>query len=226
MMMRGLNTEHHAVPGLFVSFIYNQGGVLVKWFRDTFARAEHQQAVERGESLYPALFAEIPQDPTALLVLPHFTITGPPRFISDSCGVISGLKLGTTRGEILKGILESATFYLYEIIESLPEAGMMIDELIAAGGGSQSDAWVQLSADILGKPFRRLQMHEAGALGAAILAGKGAGVFPFLRSGVQAMVRLGERFEPDPDKQKQYAERFERYRRFAQAMEKTLRELR
>jgi xylulokinase len=226
MMMRGLNTEHHAVPGLFVSFIYNQGGVLVKWFRDTFAQAEHQQAVERGENLYPALFAEIPQDPTALLVLPHFTITGPPRFISDSCGVISGLKLGTTRGEILKGILESATFYLYEIIESLPEAGMMIDELIAAGGGSQSDAWVQLSADILGKPFRRLQMHEAGALGAAILAGKGAGVFPFLRSGVQAMVRLGERFEPDPDKQKQYAERFERYRRFAQAMEKTLRELR
>ena len=81
MMALGLNTEHHAVPGQFVSFIYNQGGVLVKWFRDTFARAEHQQAVALGESLYPALFAEIPEAPTELLVLPHFTITGPPHFI-------------------------------------------------------------------------------------------------------------------------------------------------
>ncbi len=60
MIERGLNTEHHAVPGQFVSFIYNQGGVLVKWFRDTFAAAEHRQAAARGQNLYPALFAEMP----------------------------------------------------------------------------------------------------------------------------------------------------------------------
>jgi sugar (pentulose or hexulose) kinase len=55
MIERGLNTEHHAVPGQFVSFIYNQGGVLVKWFRDTFAHAERLQAAEAG-SLYPPCF--------------------------------------------------------------------------------------------------------------------------------------------------------------------------
>jgi xylulokinase len=52
MMAQGLNTEHHAVPGQFVSFIYNQGGALVKWFRDTFASAERQRGGDHGLDLY------------------------------------------------------------------------------------------------------------------------------------------------------------------------------
>jgi xylulokinase len=225
MIERGLNTEHHAVPGQFVSFIYNQGGVLVKWFRDTFARVEHLRAAEAGQSLYPALFSEIPEGPSGVMVLPHFTTTGPPHFIHDSSGVIAGLKLETTRGEILKGVVEAATYYLRECFESLPGAGIEISELHAAGGGSQSDPWVQLSADILGRPFVRSQMHEAGALGAAILAGTGSGLFPSLRSGVEAMVRLEQRFEPDPGRQRLYTERFAVYQSFAPAMEKAMRAL-
>jgi xylulokinase len=224
MMGRGLNTEHHTVPGQFVSFIYNQGGVLVKWFRDTFARVEYLRAAEAGQSLYPTLISEIPEEPSSILVLPHFTTTGPPHFIHDSRGVIAGLKLETTRGEILKGILEAATFYLRECLESLPGTGIEIHEFYAAGGGSQSDTWVQLSADILGRPFVRSQVHEAGALGAAILAGTGSGVFSSLSSGVDAMVRLEQRFEPDPGKQRLYAERFARYHSFAALMEKYMRE--
>jgi xylulokinase len=220
MIERGLNTEHHAAPGQFVSFIYNQGGVLVKWFRDTYARAEALQAAESGRSLYPALFAELPEEPSNLFILPHFTITGPPHFIKDSSGVIAGLKLETTRGEILKGIVEAATFYLRDCFESLPGAGIAIHECTAAGGGSQSDAWVQISADILGIPFVRLQVHEAGTLGAAILAGTGAGQFHSLQDGVDAMVHRKERFEPNPIKQRLYNERFDRYRAIAAVMEK------
>ncbi len=223
MITRGLNTEHHAAPGQFVSFIYNQGGVLVKWFRDTYACAEARLAAESGQSLYPALFAELPEEPSNLFVLPHFTTTGPPRFIDDSSGVIAGLKLETTRGEILKGILEAATFYLRDCFEGLPGAGIAIRECTAAGGGSQSDAWIQLSADILGIPFVRLQVHEAGALGAAILAGTGAGQFSSLREGVGAMVHRKGCFEPDPVKQSLYTERFGRYRAFASLMENALR---
>jgi xylulokinase len=226
MIERGLNTEHHAVPGQFVSFIYNQGGVLVKWFRDTYACLEALKAAETGQSLYPALFAELPEEPSDLFVLPHFTTTGPPRFINDSSGVIAGLKLETSRGEILKGIIEAATFYLRDCFESLPGAGIAIRECTAAGGGSQSAAWVQLSADILGIPFVRLQVHEAGALGAAILAGVGAGLFASMQEGVDAMVHRKDRFEPDPANQRLYHERFDRYRAFASLMEKTMRELR
>jgi xylulokinase len=226
MIERGLNTEHHVVPGRFVSFIYNQGGVLVKWFRDTFSRDEALHAAESGKSLYPTLFAEIPEEPSNLLVLPHFTTTGPPHFINDSSGVIAGLKLETPRGEILKAIVEAATFYIRDCFESLPGTGIEIRECTAAGGGSQSDTWIQLSADILNLPFIRSQVHEAGALGATILAGVGSGWFPSLRSGVEAMVHLKQRFEPNPIKQRLYDERYAKYRTFAPLMEQYMREFR
>ena len=226
MIERGLNTEHHAAPNQFVSFIYNQGGVLVKWFRDTYARTEAQRASESGESLYTALFNELPEEPSNLFVLPHFTTTGPPRFINDSSGVIAGLKLETTRGGILKALIEAATFYLRDCFESLPGTGIAIHECTAAGGGSQSDAWVQLSADILGIPFVRPQVREAGALGAAILAGVGSGLFYSLRSGVDAMVHLEHHFEPNLTKQRLYDENYARYRTLAPLMEKYMREFR
>jgi len=205
MLKRGLNTEHHAVPGRFVTFIYNQGGSCVKWFRDTFAALEHRQAQAQGRDVYTDLFAEIPSEPSSVLVRPDFTAASP--------GVISGLRLETSRGDILKGILEGTTFDLKEAVEALPPTGIHIADFRVVGGGSKSDAWVQICADILGRPFVRPQVREAGALGAAILAGVGRGVFPSFAAGVQAMVRLERTFEPDTQRQEWYAARFEEYRR-------------
>ena len=213
MMERGLNTEHHVVPGLYASFIYNQGGALVKWYRDTFARLDRQQAEARQEDIYPLLLAEMPEGPSRVMALPHFTVTGPPQFIDDSCGLIAGLKLETGRGEILKGLIEATTFYLRECFEALPETGIRVTDFRAVGGGSKSDAWVQICADILGLPFLRPRIKEAGALGAAILAGTGCGVFPSLEEGVRGMVQLEQAFTPDPVRQEQYNERFSHYRR-------------
>jgi sugar (pentulose or hexulose) kinase len=212
MLERGLNTEHHAVPGQYVSFIYNAGGSLLKWYRDTFAGLEKQRAAESGRDLYPDLLAEMPAGPSQVLALPHFAPTGPPEFISDSSGVLSGLKLETQRGEILKGLLEGTTFYLRECLDSLPAAGIHIARFRAAGGGSKSDAWVQLSADILGRPFERPEVTEAGTLGAAILAGTGSGAFETIQEGVEQMVRIGRTFEPDPAQKEGYASRYEKFR--------------
>ena len=212
MAPRGLNTEHHAAPGKYVSFIWNQGGILVKWYRDTFAAAEHRQARAAGRDVYPELFAELPSGPSGLMVLPHFTATGTPEFVTDTCGLIAGLRVETPRGAILKGILEGTTFYLKACVETLPAADIAIHEYRATGGGSKSDAWVQLCADILGQPFARPQVTEAGALGAAIMAGVGAGVFPSYESGVAAMVQLERHFEPDAQQHRLYDAWFERYR--------------
>ena len=213
MIERGLNTEHHAVPGRYVSFVYNQGGSLVKWFRDTFAAAERRQAQESGRDVYADLIAEIPTGPSSVVVLPHFTTTGPPAFISDSCGVIAGLRLETSRGDVLKSIIEGTTFYLKECVEALAPTGIEIADFRAVGGGSKSDAWIQVCADVLGRPFVRPQVTEAGALGAAIIAGVGGGAFPSYESGVEAMVHLEHTFEPNPQQQELYERRFETYTR-------------
>lgn len=225
MLAHGLNTEQHAAPGQYVSFLYNQGGALVKWFRNTFAAAERSHAQANGQNLYAALLAEMPEDLSRVMALPHFTATGPPEFITDSCGVMAGLKLETTRGEILKGLIEAMTFYIRATFESLPEAGITVEGFRAVGGGSNSDAWLQISADILGRPFVRPRVNEAGVLGAAILAGAGCGAFASLEAGVSEMVRLERTFEPDPKKQALYHDRFARYQRLWPLMRDYLRDL-
>lgn len=225
MIKRGLNTEHHAVPGLFVSFIYNQGGSLVKWYRNTFAASEHAQARRAGKDIYPELIAEIPPSPSNVIVLPHFAPTGPPDFITETSGIMAGLKLDTTRGEILKGILEGITFYLKECLDTLPSAGIEIKDYRAVGGGSKSHTWVQLCADILGCPFTRLQIKEAGALGAAIIAAIGCGVFHSFDEGVMGMVKLEKTFEPDPRLHQRYLNRYDDYRRLYPSLRGYLKEL-
>ena len=197
MIPHGLNTEHHAVPGKYVSFIYNQGGSIVRWFRDTFAGQGDQGAALGGDEVYNLLFSEMPDEPGNVIVLPHFTLTGPPYFISDSSGVMVGLNLETSRGDILKGILEGITYSLKEVVESLVETGIEIGEYRPVGGGSKSESWIQTSADILGKPFNLPVVKEAGTLGAAIIAGVGSGVYASFEDGVEASVRVARTFEPD-----------------------------
>jgi xylulokinase len=213
MLAIGLNTEHHAVPGRFVSFLYNMGGALVRWYRDTFAAAEHLRARAQGRDVYDELFAELPAGPSDVLVLPHFSPTGPPEYIENSRGVLSGLTLATRRGDILKGILQGAVFDLKTCTDLLPRVGLRVRRYRAAGGGSKSDAWLQLAADILGAPIVRVRVSEAGALGAAILAAAGTGEFGSIEEGARRMVALGEGFEPDPARAAQYAERYERFRK-------------
>jgi len=225
MIARGLNTEHHAIPGRYVCFIYNQGGALVKWFRDTFATVEHRQSEAEGRSVYPALFAEIPAEPSSVLVLPHFAPTGPPRFIADSAGLMVGMHLGTRRGEVLKGIIEGVAFYLKELVDSLPATGIKIENYRAVGGGSRSDVWVQTCADIFGQSFTRPVITEAGALGAAIIAGVGSGIFENYAQGVGAMVKLERTFEPDLRQHARYQVRYQYYQRLGPLMGDYLREI-
>ncbi len=222
MIAQGLNVEHHAAPGRYVSFIYNQGGALVRWYRDTFAAAEHASAQEEHRDIYDRLFAEVDVEPSCLMVLPHFEPTGPPDFVSDSAGVIAGLHLDTSRGDILRAILEGTAFYLRECVEALPEAGLEINSFHAVGGGSKSDVWVQICANIMGRPFVRPRVTEAGALGAAILAGVGSGTFASCEAGVQAAVHPERSFTPDPSLKPMLDQRFELYRQLAPLMQSYL----
>lgn len=211
MIQRGLNTEHHAVPEKYVSFIYNQGGSIIRWFRDTFAGQDEKQGAAGGDDIYDRIFSEISEEPGNVVVLPHFTVTGPPHFISDSSGVIVGLNLETSRGDILKGILEGVTFSLMEVVDSLAETGIEIQEYRPVGGGSKSDTWIQTSANILGKPFKLPVVKEAGTLGAAVIAGVGSGVYDSFEQGVEATVKVERSFEPDMNLNQRYQAHYQVY---------------
>jgi len=219
MMELGLNVEHHVLRGLYVSFIYNQSGALVRWFRDTFAPGE------KGAGAYDRLAAEMPAGPTRLLALPYFEPSGAPRFVSDAAGVIAGLKMHTTRGEILKSLMESATFYFVDSIESLKKLGTDTSSFVATGGGAKSDAWLQIKADIMGVPFARPKITECSTLGAALLAGLATGAFADPQEAVDRFVSVERVFEPDPGRHEAYRELYAKYCRLYSATREVLREL-
>jgi xylulokinase len=208
----GLGVEHHALPDLFVSLYYNvTGGALLRWFRDTFAAAEHAAAQVRGQDVYDLLLAEMPQDPSSLLVLPHFATTGPPYHDDRPYGMIAGLNLGTTRGDVVKALLEGVTYYFRQGMELLAAAQIPIDTFHVVGGGAKSDRWLQIKASILGKPLARLHITEAGVLGSAILAGLGSGVYQSVDEVMDRVIQVDRVFEPDLRAKARYDEQYARY---------------
>ncbi len=212
MLPRGLNTEHHAVPDRYVTFIYNQGGILLKWFRDTFLVEKRDLGIVNGGiNIYEDLMDEMPAEPSPVLVSPNFSVTGPPDFLEKVTGMISGLTLATTRGDIAKGVLEGVAYYLKENIDNLPDE-LPLNGFRVVGGGSRSDTWVGLLADIFDRPFTRTAENEAGALGAAIMAGVGSGRFRDFRKGVEAMVQLTDTVEPEAVKVSAYEKNYRRFK--------------
>jgi xylulokinase len=191
MLRNSLNIENHVLPDLYIAFVYNQAGALVKWFRNTFA-ADHRDE----EDIYERLNKEIPREPTDVLVLPHFEPPQWPGYVPDSAGAILGLRTDTTRGEILQSIMECASLYLLPGAEALKELGQPLKSLVAVGGGAKSDAWVQINADIFGLPVVRPRNSEAGLVGAAMLAGLATGVYGSAAEAAARRVKVDRVFEP------------------------------
>ena len=219
MLRERLNIEHHVLADLYVAFLFNQSGSLVKWFRDTFAAAE----AAAGGDVYARLNAELPADPTRLLVLPHFDPPPWPEYLPDSAGVILGLKANTSRGAILKAIMEGVTYHFVDGIDALRRLGIDTTEFVASGGGARSDAWLQIKADIFGVPFVRLRRAEGGVTGAAMLAGLATKVYRNPADAVAAHVQRDRVFDPDPGRHAVYREQVARFRQLYPAVRDLLR---
>jgi xylulokinase len=94
----------------------------------------------------------------------------------------------------------------------LRECGAPIESFRATGGGAKSSFWMQLKADLLGKPVHAMRVSEAVCLGAAILAGTAVGAYPSAREAALRLSRVERTYRPHPGRAKIYRERFERYK--------------
>jgi L-xylulokinase len=129
-----------------------------------------------------------------------------------------GLAGWHTEGHLLRALLEGVAFEHRRHVDVLRAAGLRFDGATLSGGGARSAVWPQMLSDILGIPMTTAACTETGALGAAIAAGVGAGVFPDLASGVRAMTRPHAAFGPNADMRGHYDDRFLTYGLLAEAM--------
>ena len=199
-----------------VSIAWNfTGGSLLKWFRDQIADSDRAEALRRGVDPYDLILEGLPEEPTRLLVLPHFATSGTPSLDPQALGAILGLRLTTSRKEITKALLEGLAYEVKLNAELLDRAGIEIKLYKAIGGAAKSAAWMQIYADVLDRPVAVLAVSEAAARGVALLGARAAGIVSSNEQVEQIaanQARVERLFEPRPTHARAYRERFAIYR--------------
>lgn len=176
-----------------------RGFWLISWFKREFGYREAALADERGvaaEELFDDLVKDIPPGSLGLTLQPTWSpgvrVPGP-----EAKGAIIGWGDVHTRGHLYRAILEGLAYSMREGAERTEKrSGVKITELRVAGGGSQSDAALQITADVFGLPASRPATYEASGLGAAIDIAVALGYYPDFKTAVSVMTGISETFEP------------------------------
>ncbi len=190
-----------------------RGYWMVSWFKQQFGHPEQAAAEALGvapETLFDALVEQAPPGSQGLILQPYWSpgikAPGP-----EAKGAVIGFGDVHTRAHFYRAIIEGLAYALREGKErSERRSGVPITELRVSGGGSQSNAAMQITADIFGLPAARPHLYETSGLGAAIDAAVGLGLHADFPRAVQAMTRLGDLFQPDPQRVKIYDELYQR----------------
>jgi xylulokinase len=212
LMRSNVCTYDFTLPGMYTTVLFSlTGGNLLRWARDQWGQQEVEEARRCGTDPYDLLVAQLDPEPTDLLVLPYFTPSGTPYFDAQVPGAILGLRLSTTRGQVLRALVEGVAMEMRLNLEILQRAGVAVRELRAIGGGARNPALLQLKADVLDRPITTLAVTEAGCLGVALLAcAAHSGASPQALAG--SWVKTIRAVEPDPRRAAEYRQRFAAYR--------------
>jgi xylulokinase len=191
-----LHTFCHAVPGAYhlMAVTLAAGGSL-RWLRDTLAGPG---GVGSSYDELSAEAAAVPPGSEGLIFLPYLSGERTPHRDPLARGAFVGLTARHGRGHLVRGVMEGVTYSLRDGLEIMREMGLNVGEVRVTGGGARSPLWRQIQADAFGTPITRMRVEEGPALGAALLAGVGAGVYPDVAAAVDATVATAGSVDPDP----------------------------
>ena len=162
-------------------------GAAVQWLRDGL------QIV--GSAAETQAIASTVPDTEGVVFVPALAGMGAPHWDPHARGLIIGITRGTTRAHVVRATLEAIAFEVRDVLETMPS----LSSLRVDGGASANDLLCQLQADQLGVPVERPEAVETTALGAAFLAGLGAGVWSSTDD-LRDTWSLDRRFEPSGDR--------------------------
>ncbi len=188
------------------------GGLLLRWYRDTFCYEEKLKAEKENKSVYEIIDDNIHSEPVNIFILPHFVGSGTPYLDSNSKGMIIGIDLETDKSKLSRAILESNSYDLKLNLEKLENSGIVVNEIIAIGGGAVSDKWLRIKSDVLNKNIITLKNHEAACFGAALLAGLAIGQYSSYKDAVNSTIEQKIRFKPNKDVYDAYEKRYSVYK--------------
>lgn len=189
----------------FIAFSFiNGGGLGLEWLRKELVDPSLDSATAFGRLQERAM--DIRPGSDGLLWLPHFQGGVLPPMPYRRSGWV-GLMAGHTVAHLYRAILEGiALQYASWVAPVTEKTGEMLHEVRAMGGGSKSDLWLQIKADVLGIPFRRMADAECALLGNSLIAATATGHIDDLAAAAAALHSIGESIKPDPERHTFYRE--------------------
>lgn len=194
-----LHTFCHAVPGKWhlMGVMLSAGGSL-QWYRDAYCQPEKVVAGATGQDPYELICAEAALAPIGsegCIFLPYLTGERTPYPDANARGVLFGITRRTDRRHVARAVLEGVAYGLADSFQIMEEMKVPISQVRASGGGGKSRLWRQIQADITGYSHVTIQIDEGPALGVALLAGVGTGLYASVEEACTATIQVTDRSE-------------------------------
>lgn len=187
-----VHTFCHAVPGTWHVMGVTQGaGLSLKWFRDNFCMSEKETAALLEVDPYYLTDGQAALSKPGcegLIYLPYLMGERTPHLDPDAKGVFFGLSAKHTRRDMIRSVLEGVGYSLKDCMDIIKGMGIEVNEVRASGGGGKSKIWRQIQADMFNTDMVTINSSEGGALGVALLAGVGCGIYSSVAQACDAAI--------------------------------------
>lgn len=217
-----IHTLCASVPGKWTAMSCTlAAGLSLRWLRDTCCEGEVLRAREEDVDPYVLMgnmASCVPLGSDRLIYLPYLMGERCPHPDPDCRGVFFGLSAMHTRAHLIRAVMEGVGYSQAECVEVFREMGVPVERMTACGGGARSPLWRQMLSDLYGCPVSTLAVDEGPALGAAILAGVGAGVYESVERAADAVIRRDATQQPDAAAHVAYQPYFDLYKRLYRSM--------
>ena len=218
-----------AVPGCWhVMGVTQAAGLSLKWFRDNFCRNYMEKAEKEGVDPYYLMDKDaeaVPAGSRRLFYLPYLMGERTPHLNPDCRGVFFGLNAIHGQPELIRAVMEGVSYSLTDCYDILCGMGVKPEEMMACGGGGTSALWRQMLADMFGCSVKTVASKEGPALGVAILAGVGAGLYPSVQEACRKFVKTAKTCGPIPENEEFYKKAHPLYQKLYADLEEDYREL-
>ncbi len=211
-----VHTFCHAVPGTWHVMGVTQGaGLSLKWFRDNFCIEEKRTAELMKIDPYILMDQEaekVDAGCSGLVYLPYLMGERTPHLDPNARGVFFGLSAKHEKPDMLRAVMEGVVYSLKDCLEIIKEMGVDIKEVRASGGGGKSKLWRQMQADVFGTDITTINSSEGPALGVALLAGVGAGIYSSVQEACDATIKVRSRQNADQGLYERYMKNYRLYK--------------
>ena len=221
----GILVDSHVARGMWAVMGATVAAEQLEWFRREYGQSERLRAEQEGGVDWDYLMqaaAESPPGAHGCLFLPHMSGSHCPVVDHRSLGAFAGLRNITTKGDMLRAIIEGLDYQFLQVVRGLERGlGVQPETIVAIGGAIHNHFWMQNKADVVGKPIEVPEIEEAVVLGAALLAGIGVGVYRDVADAYAQVHRPGRVYEPDLALNARYREWFAAFESLYPALKAT-----